>query len=81
MPLGSERSSGSRVRLPVRTTRLMLVAATVAPFLPSVDQVLFGFGRVYVAAIGAIARAKGRKLAADFCDRVVAGTGEEATAL
>src|SRR5215210_1099112 len=28
MPLGSERSSGSRVRLPVRTTRLMFVAAT-----------------------------------------------------
>src|SRR5690242_20585716 len=28
MPLGSERSSGSAVRLPVITTRLMLVAAT-----------------------------------------------------
>jgi hypothetical protein len=28
MPLGSERSSGSRVRFPVRTTRLMFVAAT-----------------------------------------------------
>jgi hypothetical protein len=32
VPLGSERSSGSRVKLPVRMTRLMLVAATVAPF-------------------------------------------------
>src|SRR5690349_9326145 len=34
MPDGSERSSGSRVRFPVRTTRLMLVAAMVvgAPF-------------------------------------------------
>jgi hypothetical protein len=29
MPLGSDRSSGSRVRFPVRTTRLMLVAATM----------------------------------------------------
>ena len=29
---GSERSSGSRVRLPVRTTRLMLVAATMGSF-------------------------------------------------
>src|SRR5215210_4557668 len=28
IPLGSERSSGSRVRLPVSTTRLMFVAAT-----------------------------------------------------
>src|SRR2546421_11669147 len=32
VPLGSERSSGSRVKLPVRMTRLILVAATVAPF-------------------------------------------------
>jgi hypothetical protein len=33
MPLGSERSSGSAVRLPVITTLLMLVAATaVLPF-------------------------------------------------
>src|SRR4051794_1913323 len=30
MPDGVERSSGSRVRLPVSTTRLMLVAAMVA---------------------------------------------------
>src|SRR5215218_6927143 len=29
MPLARERSSGSRVRFPVRTTLLMLVAATV----------------------------------------------------
>jgi hypothetical protein len=34
MPLGSERSSGSAVRLPVITTLLMLVAAT-ALFLSS----------------------------------------------
>src|ERR687892_505376 len=32
VPLPVERSSGSRVRLPVRMTRLMLVAATGAPF-------------------------------------------------
>src|SRR3954470_3356062 len=32
VPLCSERSSGSRVRLPVRTTRLMLVAATGGSF-------------------------------------------------
>src|ERR1700690_1353299 len=33
VPLGSERSSGSAVRFPVRTTRLMLVAATASnPF-------------------------------------------------
>ena len=30
---GIDRSSGSRVRLPVMTTRLMFVAATVTPFL------------------------------------------------
>src|ERR1700748_1434991 len=33
MPEGVERSSGSRVRLPVRTTRLMLVAAMSADSL------------------------------------------------
>src|SRR4051794_29915484 len=33
MPLAVERSSGSRVRFPVRTTRLMFVAATVGSFL------------------------------------------------
>ena len=32
MPLDVERSSGSRVRLPVRTTRLMFVAATEGSF-------------------------------------------------
>src|SRR3954451_17172747 len=32
VPLPVERSSGSRVRLPVRTTRLMLVAATEGSF-------------------------------------------------
>jgi hypothetical protein len=33
MPLGVLRSSGSRVRLPVSTTRLMLVAAMAAALL------------------------------------------------
>jgi hypothetical protein len=33
MPPGVERSSGSRVRLPVRITRLMLVAAMATGLL------------------------------------------------
>jgi hypothetical protein len=45
VPLDVERSSGSRVRLPVMMTRLMFVAATVAPFNSSRLRKLGG-GRV-----------------------------------
>src|SRR5688572_14339667 len=38
MPLGSERSSGSRVRFPVRMTRLMLVAAMVCGLLSATNE-------------------------------------------
>src|SRR5215207_5970327 len=72
LPLARERNSGSAVRLPVRTTRLMLVAAIgVAPFLPSLRPRSLG-GRVYVRARSDPRKA--RKLGG-FCDRVVADTG------
>src|SRR5215207_6688649 len=69
LPLARERSSGSAVRLPVRTTRLMLVAAIgEAPFLPSLRPRSLG-GRVYVRARSDPRKA--RKLGG-FLDRVVA---------
>src|SRR5215207_10755408 len=69
LPLARERNSGSAVRLPVRTTRLMLVAAIgVAPFLPSLRPRSLG-GRVYVRARSD--PRNGRKLGG-FLDRVVA---------
>ena len=55
MPLGSERSSGSRVRFPVITTRLMFVAATVrllSAQMLSGDRVYAAVGRALAVIAG-----------------------------
>src|SRR5215217_758411 len=80
MPLGSERSSGSRVRFPVRTTRLMLVAATRGSF-PSLTK-SFGWPSLGVRpARSATASQVGRISWQSRCSRRGRGTAAAGSAL